>query len=227
MPLHIQRAAPGDRLTTVQGRSAVLVRQSHNNGQLRRRIAAHIGQRQTFSDPVVAIPALLPVFARFGSMLEGFGIFGVELQRFALDRSRQARDTQMDTVVSDLGIGGWLHAGLAIAVQGHGLLCPGLEEIFTVGGGAADHGNLQGELAAFGDALHAADQPAGGKMNLHHAGCGSLEVVGDFDRDGQQHGVFIAVIDQRPHPQRMGRGPVNAAGAQARWQLPLQFGRQS
>ena len=230
LPRYIQRAAPGNGLALAHRCDAVLVGERDDDGQLLGRFATHVRQRDALSHPHIALPALLPVLAGLGGMPEGFGVFGVELQRLALKGGWQACDAQADAVIQHralgcIGIG--LNAGLAVIAQRCRQLGLRLEEVFAMGGGAAAHGNLQRELSAFGNAFHAADQPAGRQAYLHHAGFRRLEVAGNLDRNGQQHGVFVAVIDQRAYAQGVGRGPVNGSSAQTGGKLPLQFGGQA
>ena len=98
-------------------------------------------------------------------MLEGVRVFGVELQRLALQGCGQTVDAQAQSIVLDFGVctgfAGGLDIGLAFFNQDNGLLCLCLEKILAIGGCCALYRNLQRELTAFGDAFNAANQPVG------------------------------------------------------------------
>ena len=103
----------------------------------------------------------------------------------------------------------------------------GLEKVTAMGGSSALHGQLQRELAAFGNAFHAADQPVGRQVYFSHATGGCLKICSYLDGHRQQDVAFIAIVHQWPHAQRMGCGPFDGTCAQPCWQLPLQIGRQA
>ncbi len=65
-----------------------------------------------------------------------------------------------------------------------------------------------------------ASRPRAGHAARRPRGCG------DGHRHGQEHGAFIAEIQQRPDGELFGRGPVDVAGAEARRQGPREVSRQ-